>query len=165
MEPKKRCPVGCVCGKHRNSGRYAHRPCSPGCQCRRHAQDGKRQQGKNSRTGQKAKGWFLKEFSTGKKYKILTGQQGHPLASPNHQVSEHRKVLFDKIGPGPHACHWGCGKVLDWHMSRRTDAIKADHINGDTLDNSSENLVASCAICNARRGLAGNPPEWLADYV
>lgn len=94
-------------------------------------------------------------------YKILTGQRGHPLATTrrSYTVKEHRKVLYDAIGPGPHACHWsavsGCGATeLDW------DDIHVDHLNGDVVDNRIENLVVSCPLCNVRRGRAGNPIDW-----
>jgi hypothetical protein len=78
-------------------------------------------------------------------YRILTGQQDHPLAQKDGQLAEHRKVLYDKIGPGPHACHWGCGKRLEWGG---WDGIHADHLDEDRLNNSPENLVPSCLKCN-----------------
>lgn len=47
---------------------------------------------------------------------MLTQQQGHPLANTHGAVFEHRKVLYDEIGPGPHPCHWhpmsGCGNPI-----------------------------------------------------
>lgn len=95
-------------------------------------------------------------------YRILTGQRGHPLASNtgrSYTVREHRKVLFDSIGPGPHECHWnaqsGCGQTnLNW------DEISVDHLNGKVADNRIENLVPSCTKCNVLRSKAGNPVNW-----
>lgn len=46
-------------------------------------------------------------------YRWLTMQQGHPLAGGSGGLAEHRKVLYEKIGPGEHSCHW-CGKSLGW---------------------------------------------------
>lgn len=58
---------------------------------------------------QKARG-----FCYIKGYKYLTGMQDHPLVTNDRgQITEHRVVLYDAIGPGPHPCHW-CGKLLDW---------------------------------------------------
>jgi hypothetical protein len=93
-------------------------------------------------------------------YKILTGQRGHPLAHKGKgTVREHRKVLFDDIGPGPHECYWnpqsGCGQMsLGW------DEITVDHLNGVIVDNRIENLVPSCKRCNVLRSKAGNPIDW-----
>src|SRR5690242_14904452 len=50
--------------------------------------------------------------SHGRRYRTVTAK-GHPLASKNGTVYEHRKVLFDTIGPGPHACHW-CDTTVQW---------------------------------------------------
>lgn len=82
--------------------------------------------------------------------------KGHPLASKGKgQVKVHRKVLYDRIGPGPHPCHW-CGKMLDWvvgdtKQTKHTGAIIADHVNEDTRDNRPENIVPSCHPCNNHR--------------
>ena len=90
-------------------------------------------------------------------YLILTGQR-HPLAIGG-ALAEHRKVLYDAIGPGPHECHWGCGKLLQWGG---TDGIHVDHVDGDRANNSRENLVVSCGACNCLRAFDGNPGEWNA---
>ena len=91
-----------------------------------------------------------------KPYRVLTGQHDHPLAHRG-AVREHRKVLYDEIGPGPHECHWGCGRLLEWGGRQ---GIHADHLDGDTLNNSIKNLVVSCPTCNKRRSKAGNPIDW-----
>mgnify|MGYP003589876921 CR=1 FL=1 len=88
-------------------------------------------------------------------YRYLTGRHDHPLAS-HGAIAEHRMVLYDAIGPGPHPCNW-CGELVGWGGR---DGIHADHLNGDALDNSPENLVPSCNSCNHRRSMAGNPTEW-----
>lgn len=85
-------------------------------------------------------------------YFTLCGYPDHPLAI-NGSLSEHRKVLWEKLGCGSvdceHECNW-CGKLLIWGGK---NGIFADHLNGDTLDNRSENLVVSCIYCNFKRVL------------
>lgn len=64
----------------------------------------------------------------------------------------HRVVLYDKIGPGPHPCHW-CGKPVDWTTNRNggIGQLVADHVNDDRGDNRPENIVPSCRGCNGQR--------------
>lgn len=69
----------------------------------------------------------------------------HPLADGQRQVFEHRAVLFDSIGHGPHPCHW-CEAILEWRD------IVVDHLNEAKDDNRIENLVVSCNGCNRARG-------------
>lgn len=77
---------------------------------------------------------------------------GHPLAMRNGKAYEHRKVLFDAIGPGVHPCHW-CHLLVAWERPRgATDALQPDHLNGQRDDNRPENLVPSCVSCNVARG-------------
>lgn len=102
--------------------------------------------------GEEAKGYTYNKDG----YRCLTGMQSHPLANSG-LLLEHRKVLWDKIGPGPHACHWGCGRVLDWGGQA---GLHGDHVDGDKLNNTAENIVPSCLSCNRRRALAGNPKDW-----
>lgn len=82
-------------------------------------------------------------------YRYLTGQQDHPLASSSDCVAEHRVVLYEKIGPGPHPCHW-CGGLLGWGGK---SGINVDHLDNDKLNNDPDNLVPSCGNCNRQRGL------------
>lgn len=83
-------------------------------------------------------------------YRRLTGQWDHPLALPDGTVFEHRKVLYDKIGPGPHRCHWRCGRILTWDGGPQL-GICADHLDNDKLNNDPENLVPSCRRENIAR--------------
>jgi hypothetical protein len=78
-------------------------------------------------------------------YRILTTSR-HVL-SIDGCVGEHRVVLYEKIGSGPHSCHW-CGVTLRWGGR---GGINADHVDFDKLNNDPENLVPSCLVCNIQR--------------
>lgn len=80
-------------------------------------------------------------------YRAVTAH-GHPLADRWGHVLEHRMVLFDKIGPGEHPCHW-CGAPVEWGGL----SLTADHVNFDRSDNDPANLVPACNPCNVRRNL------------
>lgn len=76
---------------------------------------------------------------------------GHPLADAKGKIKVHRLVLFNKIGPGKHPCHW-CGEIVAWtNAGPIRGALVVDHVNNDGFDNSEENLVPSCSGCNTRR--------------
>lgn len=80
---------------------------------------------------------------------------GHPLADARGKIKTHRLVLFEKIGPGEHPCHW-CGEIVSWTKEGPVrGALIVDHINNDGFDNSPENLVPSCSGCNTRRTRGG----------
>lgn len=83
--------------------------------------------------------------------------KGHPLAPASGRVAVSRLVLYDKIGSGPHKCHW-CGSSLEWRIgtsSHAPDALFVDHLDWDRLNDDPANLVASCGDCNARRAAPG----------
>lgn len=78
---------------------------------------------------------------------------GHPLSGATGLVSAARKILYDRIGPGVHVCHW-CGKNIRWIKGVRghsTGAVIADHVDSDPLNDEPENIVPSCGTCNATR--------------
>jgi hypothetical protein len=79
----------------------------------------------------------------------------HPLCDSRGALWQHRVVLFEAIGPGPHPCHW-CGRELTWRARRgtppRVDDLVVDHLDGDRANNARENLVASCQPCNVSAG-------------
>jgi hypothetical protein len=80
-------------------------------------------------------------------------RRGHPLARHGRQqvVLVHRAVLFERIGPGPHPCHW-CASIVRWDAPRMAaDQLVADHLDFDRLNNNPGNLVPSCNSCNAGR--------------
>jgi hypothetical protein len=69
----------------------------------------------------------------------------HPLSGKGQMVGEHRMLLYDAIGDGPHPCFW-CGIQLRWLD------IVVDHLNEIKSDNRMENLVVACNSCNRARG-------------
>ena len=85
-------------------------------------------------------------------YKYLT-RRDHPLAPPSGRLPEHRVVLYDKVGPGPLPCHWGCGRWVVWSHKRTSEGcLVTDHVDGDPTNNHPDNLVVSCQTCNLIRG-------------
>lgn len=77
----------------------------------------------------------------------------HPLWT-GQKIPEHRILLYDKLGPGPHPCHW-CGEMVDWMPGNATrhGSLVVDHLDNDGRNNALENLVPSCHTCNVRRGM------------
>lgn len=88
--------------------------------------------------------------SKGRRY-IRRANPTHPMAMKNGNVWEHRAVLFDAIGYGPHPCHW-CQHPVDWRAEHRPDQLHVDHLDGMGDNNDLANLVPSCPTCNTGRG-------------
>lgn len=86
-------------------------------------------------------------------YVVVWGRKDHPLVSTAGMLYEHRMVLYDTIGPGPHSCYW-CAKPITWIKGKCIKgALVADHLDGNKQNNDPSNLVAACNPCNAARGL------------
>ena len=82
---------------------------------------------------------------------LITTGMDHPLVRPEDgEIGKHRVVLYDKVGPGPHLCHWGCGKSLEWGGRL---GIQADHLDSNKENNDPKNLVVSCRGCNTSRNM------------
>jgi hypothetical protein len=89
--------------------------------------------------------------------------RNHPMScSKNGMIYQHRQILFDKIGWGPHKCFW-CGDEIDWMPGERNKkgSLVVDHFNGNKRDNKPDNLIPSCHKCNATRGLI---QKWIVDH-
>ena len=76
---------------------------------------------------------------------VWVREPGHPLADSGGLVYEHRFVYYSHYGEGPFKCHW-CGKQATW------SDMHIDHLDDDKTNNSIGNLVASCPLCNQKRG-------------
>jgi hypothetical protein len=107
----------------------------------------------SQRLSERSKGWRFGfhevaegSYITKQGYRSLTQMQGHPVAARNGDVLEHRYVLYEKIGPGRHPCHWGCGRIVEWGVD-----LHVDHVDADKLNNAPENVVPSCNPCNVSR--------------
>lgn len=83
---------------------------------------------------------------------------GHPVAPTSGIATVSRLVLYDKIGPGPHPCHW-CGAEVAWIVGggpATPGYLLADHLDWDDQNDAPENLVPSCNHCNAHRTRDGD---------
>ena len=86
-------------------------------------------------------------------YRRMRKAPDHPLAPASGLVAESRVVLFAKIGPGEHSCHW-CGAPVQWVVGEQGNQptnLIADHVDRDPLNDAPENLVAACWWCNINR--------------
>lgn len=86
---------------------------------------------------------------------------GHPLADERGAVGEHRVILYAKVGPDEHPCHW-CGRTLRWlptGQALRRGSLQVDHLDGNPRNNDPMNLVPSCTGCNTGRA----QPNHIAD--
>ncbi len=77
----------------------------------------------------------------------------HPMADKKGWVIEHRMLMYDRFGPGPHPC-WCCCEELKWEPFARGASTKGkiviNHLNEDGHDNRMKNLVFSCVECNRK---------------
>ena len=80
---------------------------------------------------------------------MTQARKGHPTAHADGRVRIHRATLYDAIGPGVHACHW-CRREVEW-FAPGDRALVADHLDGDTWNNATDNLVPACDNCNKAR--------------
>lgn len=83
----------------------------------------------------------------------LLARPHHPIAPPSGVVAQSRLVLYDKIGPGVHPCHW-CNAPVAWIAGGGPGTpgnLLADHLDWDIHNDSPANLVPSCNTCNAHR--------------
>jgi hypothetical protein len=92
---------------------------------------------------------------------IVVRNQTHPLANRQGILYEHRKVLFDALGEGPHPCYW-CQSPVMWMKGKcLRGSLVPDHLDGNKINNELANLVPACNRCNAVRGLF---MAWVRDH-
>ncbi len=101
------------------------------------------------------------------RYRVVRVPITHPLASlsPSEgpgctttSLGEHRVVLYEKVGPGSHPCHW-CAQPVHWLPEPGQVRLVTDHLDGDVRNNDPANLVPSCSGCNANRDRKIRPDE------
>lgn len=90
--------------------------------------------------------------SLGRRYRRIYVPAGHPMRDKSGRAYEHRVVLYEQLGTGPHECFW-CGVAVDWLPKGDPQCLQVDHLNDDGADNRPANLVPSCGRCNATRAL------------
>lgn len=76
---------------------------------------------------------------------VLVNAPDHCLSRNSNRAYEHRIVYHSHYGDGPFDCHW-CGTQVTW------DDVHIDHLDDCKTNNAVSNLVASCAVCNQKRG-------------
>lgn len=84
---------------------------------------------------------------------------GYRLArAPGHILkvtTEHRLVLFDAIGFGPHMCD-ECDRHINWQRPI-PDRLCVDHVDENKLNNDRLNLRQLCHSCNIKRNRTRQP--------
>lgn len=91
----------------------------------------------------KPKSRAIRIVMPGKGY-IRLYEPSHPLADTQGYVSEHRKVVYSRIGETLSCCEL-CGKPVTW------SDVHIDHIDKNVQNNSPENLRPLCRPCNTFR--------------
>lgn len=79
----------------------------------------------------------------------MVNAPGHPLAFKGRYIPAARLILWEKIGPGEHPCHY-CGTIVAWLPGAATaaGALVADHKDRDGMNDDPDNLVPACQTCN-----------------
>lgn len=171
INPPKLCSDFCRTQRRHANSKAKPLCVVPGCRNARHYRDGTCNSCyyRRRRTGtldRKAHAYRSMQSSG---YIALTDRE-HELSGKDGFLYEHRKVLFDEIGMGPHLCRW-CGKHVEWKSKSRNSMLVVDHLDGDKANNDVTNLAPSCQGCNGRRGLfqawviEHKDDPWLLDIV
>jgi len=82
------------------------------------------------------------------KYRVRVVKE-HPLLGAGTSVLEHRSILWDHIGRGPHKCH-RCSTDVSWFPDEDPGCkpLVIDHVDRNSKNNSLDNLAVSCQRCN-----------------
>lgn len=99
--------------------------------------------------------------------RIVTVPSGHPLATPgNRKAQQHRLLLWEEIGPGPHPCYH-CGSPVDWIPGSYTaqGSLVVDHLDRNPRNNDLSNLKPSCQTCNIKNSerIIGDREDYFID--
>lgn len=69
-----------------------------------------------------------------------------PVTDKQGRAYQHRVVLYEEIGYGPHLCKIGnCGKLINWGYG-----LEVDHKDKNRANNTLSNLRPSCLPCNRK---------------
>lgn len=80
----------------------------------------------------------------------LVYSPGHIISPRRPHVFQHRLVMFDIIGYGPHRCGH-CATHINWGAG-----LEVDHLDYQRDNNDPSNLLQSCHGCNTRRARHAN---------
>jgi hypothetical protein len=78
----------------------------------------------------------------------------HPMAGANGKVLQHRQVLYDAMGYGPHLCYV-CNASINWRAG-----LEVDHFDKNRENNHIDNLGPICVPCNRARRKWKPADEW-----
>ena len=87
--------------------------------------------------------------ATVRRYKTITTDH---FLGPKIRLA--RFILYEKLNGQPANCYW-CDKNLIWTLGRESrlnsNAVCADHLDENMLNDSPKNIVPSCRDCNGNR--------------
>lgn len=84
-------------------------------------------------------------------YRTRSVGRDHPLSNGRGVTTEHRAVLWERIGAGVHPCHY-CGTLVEWRcgVGAWHGALVAEHLDRNPANNDPSNIVAACQPCNIK---------------
>lgn len=89
------------------------------------------------------------EYRSSNGYCMIKVGTDHVLARKSScWIAEHRVLMWDVHGYGPHFCAH-CGTHVNW-LCKAPDRLVIDHVDENKANNSISNLAISCHSCNLR---------------